>query len=561
MDINDLLSRIEDTELPPEAQSDLAAQLLDARSRDPAAFDAAAIGYATDHGPTPEEPDDEGLEAIGRRVWRNYLGDHRTSLPDRDWWTPADRWALYRALVQAVGRGRRVKCIGGGHSSAEIAKPAEILCDLEHLAEVGEPSFLRPDLILPEGQHLVSVGAGVRIHQLVDDLWERGQVLPNMGSYDGQTVAGALCTGTHGSGLHTGPMADLVRSIDLFAVEQLDGATTVRLLRIERSDGPTDPGPFAAQDLPYPHSLEQDDDLFDAVAISLGCFGIVVGLTLQVEDAFWLEEAREVVPWSQLEGQLARRVAQAKDRGHHWEFAFLPHPVDGQIPCLVTERRRVPHTRGDRGPQRRLSGQWLFDLEAILGSAAIGWFASAFPQFIHRRVVENFHQLSDPPFTPFRSSAPRIFVLGYGEDMRIDSIEPHVPVEQCAKAIGHILQLAEAHSRRGVWHTAPIGVRFVGASPLAAAMAHGRDTATLEVPLVKGTRERAEILARIEDRLTMACDARMHWGQRNRTTAIQAAQRYPRWRQWMRAYRRFNPVGTFDNAFTDRMGMSGGGAV
>jgi FAD/FMN-containing dehydrogenase len=38
-----------------------------------------------------------------------------------------------------------------------------------------------------------------------------------MGGYDGQTVAGAISTSTHGSGAGLGPLSDSVRSLDVVA--------------------------------------------------------------------------------------------------------------------------------------------------------------------------------------------------------------------------------------------------------------------------------------------------------------------------------------------------------
>ena len=72
----------------------------------------------------------------------------------------------------------------------------------------------------------------------------RELALPNMGGFDGQTVAGVISTSTHGSGIAFGPLSDFVRSLDIVAA----GGT---VYRIEPDDGPSDPEAYRAR-LPQP---------------------------------------------------------------------------------------------------------------------------------------------------------------------------------------------------------------------------------------------------------------------------------------------------------------------
>ncbi len=54
---------------------------------------------------------------------------------------------------------------------------------------------------------LFRVQCGITVANLNAVLDKKGLALINMGAYDGQTVSGALSTGTHGSGAAYGPMA------------------------------------------------------------------------------------------------------------------------------------------------------------------------------------------------------------------------------------------------------------------------------------------------------------------------------------------------------------------
>ncbi len=87
--------------------------------------------------------------------------------------------------------------------------------------------------------------------------------LPNAGTFDGQTLAGAISTGTHGTGFAAGSLADLVVSLDIVTVTQNeDGSPDVRMRRIEPSAGVTDPAAFERDQDDHGMVLEQDDALF-----------------------------------------------------------------------------------------------------------------------------------------------------------------------------------------------------------------------------------------------------------------------------------------------------------
>ncbi len=135
---------------------------------------------------------------------------------------------------------------------------------------------------------LFRVLAGTTIRELNAALAERDLAIPYLGGYDGQTVGGVLATGTHGSVLALGPLADLIRSIDLV---RFDG----HVLRIEPARQPI-------HDAAEGPAVERrvDDDLFDAARIGLGCFGVIHSLVLEVAPKYWLREVRTVVGFDEV---------------------------------------------------------------------------------------------------------------------------------------------------------------------------------------------------------------------------------------------------------------------
>ncbi len=102
-----------------------------------------------------------------------------------------------------------------------------------------------------------------------------------MGGIDHQTLAGAIATGTHGSGIELPPIHGMVKSMVLVAG---DGNT----YRIEPTNGVSDPALFNEAGI----TLVQNDDDFYSALVSLGSMGIIYSFILEVMESYWLEEKK-----------------------------------------------------------------------------------------------------------------------------------------------------------------------------------------------------------------------------------------------------------------------------
>ena len=122
---------------------------------------------------------------------------------------------------EAERDGCTVRAVGSGHSWSDVALTDGILV---HPGGLSKPLDLEAELLRAhatdahegnDGVTLVRVQAGMTIAKLNAHLRALKLALPNMGGFDGQTVAGVISTSTHGSGIGYGPMSDLVRSLDI----------------------------------------------------------------------------------------------------------------------------------------------------------------------------------------------------------------------------------------------------------------------------------------------------------------------------------------------------------
>lgn len=261
---------------------------------------------------TPQEVAEEPDTVASR--WLNWLDDHKDETVENKG-SPDSMLHLVGLVRNRAKHESPFRAVGSGHSHSAAAAPDGWYTNMKDVSgKMDQPwlwdqeaSFWQDSDIDPA--HLVRVGAGTVLKKLNRDILPKDDLaLPNMGSFDGQTVAGAVNTSTHGTGLELGTFADLVQSVEIVVAPESQyekGTPYVRALRIEPSHGITDPVKFAADASTHGMALIQNDDLFHSVVVGYGCMGIVYAYTLKVRDAFWLREETTLMDWNTLKRKLS----------------------------------------------------------------------------------------------------------------------------------------------------------------------------------------------------------------------------------------------------------------
>ncbi|HSG90667.1 MAG TPA: D-arabinono-1,4-lactone oxidase [Pseudomonadales bacterium] len=218
------------------------------------------------------------MSAVEDDGWRNWSG--AIHCPGQGLERPADSAALC-ALVDGLGAGERIRAVGSGHSFVPFWAPGDRLVDL------GAFTGLR-GVAEGEGGDVAVVGAGTPIHVLGPLLAAAGRALANQGDIDRQTLAGAISTGTHGTGRGLGSLSSMVSHLVL-----VDGTGTERRI--------------AGEALP-------------AARVSLGLFGIITEIGIRTVPLYGLHERnhRESV-------QSCLEALEARFETHrHHEFWWVP---------------------------------------------------------------------------------------------------------------------------------------------------------------------------------------------------------------------------------------------
>ena len=189
--------------------------------------------------------------------WQNWAGNQHAFPSDRAEPTSVDE--LRVVLAGAVERSRTVRCVGAGHSFTPIAVTDGVQIGLDSLR--GIESVVHDD----DGSARVTVRAGTRLRDLTARLWDLGLAMTNLGDIDEQSIAGAISTGTHGTGGRFGGIATQVCAVELMTA---DG----ELVQCSR---------------------EENAELFDAARVGLGALGVITRVTLECVPAFALRAVEE----------------------------------------------------------------------------------------------------------------------------------------------------------------------------------------------------------------------------------------------------------------------------
>src|SRR4051812_44691591 len=131
--------------------------------------------------------------------WVNWSGSQRAT-PAR-FAAPRSRHELAEIVAGAPGP---VRVAGAGHSFSAGVVTDGTLLSLDALNRV-----------LDVDGELVRVEAGIRLKALSRELHVRGLAMPNLGDIDAQSLAGALATGTHGTGTGLPNLSGQLASVEL----------------------------------------------------------------------------------------------------------------------------------------------------------------------------------------------------------------------------------------------------------------------------------------------------------------------------------------------------------
>ncbi|GAA3082053.1 D-arabinono-1,4-lactone oxidase [Streptosporangium carneum] len=436
--------------------------------------------------------------SVAPGAFRNWAGNQSVTPAETRAPSSAEEVAL--AVREASAAGRRVRMVGTGHSFTGIALTDGLL--------------MRPHAltgILETGDGWVRAAAGTPLSVLNEELDRMGLALANMGDITAQTLAGAVQTGTHGTGRQVGGLADQVLALELVLADgeivtvSRDGTGKVR-------DGVS------------------ERDLFDAARVGLGALGVVTAVTFAVEPSFLLRSVRQPMRLTDILDSLDTLTSE----NEHLDFFWLPHTDT----CLTKRNNRSAGPADPPSPFRH----WLDNrfLENTLFGALCG-IGGRFPGAVPRINAISAAALSASTHT---DASYKIFTSV--RDVRFLEMEYAIPREHLGQALRETRDLVDL---RGWRITFPIEVRVTPASDAWLSTAYGRDSAYVACHVYRPTPNPAYFEG-VEEIMTRF-GGRPHWGKLHTRDAAYLSAVYPRFAAFQEMRDRLDPGRVFANDYLD----------
>jgi L-gulonolactone oxidase len=422
--------------------------------------------------------------------WRNWAGNVSDSAPTE---TPASIDELSSMVRDAAERGRRIRVAGSGHSFSPVASSDGVRISLERLPL---------SVSVADDGTTVTVPAGMTLRTLNRELDSRGLAMPNLGDIDAQTIAGAIQTGTHGTGVGFGSLASFVSGLTLMLA---DGS---------------------------PVSCVRGEPLFDAAVVGLGAFGVLTSVTLECVPAFVLRAEERPAALAAVLDDLDSLVASHD----HFEFYWWPYTSRVQIKLndrVPVSDRPLPRWRG-----------WLDD--SFLSNTVYGAgcrVARRVPGFTRPLMRVSARALSGRVYT---ARSHEVFCTA--RRVRFTEMEYGLP----RAALGEALE-----GLRGViaglpFNVAfPVEVRFTAPDEPWLSHGYGRESAYVAIHQFVGMP--FEPYFRQFERICVGLGGRPHWGKMHYAAPEALRAAYPKWDDWESERSKSDPDGVFGNTWLDRV--------
>ncbi|MFC4020971.1 D-arabinono-1,4-lactone oxidase [Micromonospora sp. GCM10011542] len=425
--------------------------------------------------------------------WSNWAGNQRGTA------TAILRPRSVADVAEAVrttgAAGGRIRVAGSGHSFTGIA-----LADDRRM----ELSELDTDIRVDTERRLVTVPAGMTLRALNDLLARHGLALPNLGDIDAQTVAGAISTGTHGTGAAYGCLSTFVEALTLVT-------GTGEVLHC---------------------SADEHPDVFAAARVSLGALGVLVEVTLRCVDAFVLHAHERPAALDDVLGELPTLV-EAHD---HVEFYWFPYTSRLQ----VKTNDRVP---ADDRPLSRLRG-WLDDdflsNTVFAGACRLG---RAVPALAPKISAVSARALTERRYT---GRSDQVFCTP--RRVRFVEMEYGLPRAALPEALAALRRIVDGLPFKVLF---PVEVRFTAADDIWLSHGYGRDSAYIAVHQYVGMPY--EPYFRAFEEVAAGLGGRPHWGKLHYRDAESLATAYPRFTNFGTVRDHLDPNRLFTNPHLTRI--------
>lgn len=239
------------------------------------------------------------IKAFKSGKWENWSESY-TAYPG-EIYLPDSIDEVCNIVKRHMKEKRTIRVTGAAHSFSPVAMPEQSALSLHNL---------RGLIAVDKEQMQATFYAGTYLHEVGPLLEKHGLALINMGDIQEQSLAGAISTGTHGTGITLGSFSSMVTKWGF-----VNGLGEY----IEHERG--------------------DDDLSKALHVSLGLLGILVKVTIQVIPLYSLAYTSERKVFTEEIANFQTTIRENR----HAEWFYFPGSTQIQLKKMnMTVPKRQP---------------------------------------------------------------------------------------------------------------------------------------------------------------------------------------------------------------------------
>jgi FAD/FMN-containing dehydrogenase len=380
-------------------------------------------------------------------------------------------------VKQAIQRNKRVRVVGAGHSWAPLVLTRDVLVNLDKLTRMLQ-------LVMPGMR--VKVEAGYRLKHLIPRLRDDNLGLRNIGSITEQSIAGAISTGTHGTGLTLGSIGTQIIGVRLVS-------GTGDIVNI----------------------TDQEPDRLNAARLNLGALGIITQMTIQCVADYDLECATYFCKFDSIVDKM-ETLAQTNTRVKFW---WLIPPIGAKDNVIMT----TENPPGSSATAASSTAGLPMDTIGIMDDLSGASVSETIP-FL--KFTGKYDQVMTIPLLPILHR----------------ECEYAIPMGKTAEALR---TFKRAVDEQNLSLTLPLEVRFVAKDETLLSPAYQRDVSYVGVATQPNANE---VIQRFEP-IMKSLGGRPHWGKCFSLTRAEAEALYPQYQKFRTIRNELDPNRAFSNEF------------
>lgn len=425
--------------------------------------------------------------------FRNWAGNQVCLPAARS--APTSTEEVADVVTAAAKNGGRVKAVGAGHSFTAAACTSGTLVSLDAMN-----GFIDVDLERKQ----VTVDAGIRLHELNDELAAIGLAMPNLGDIAYQSIAGAIATATHGTGLRLGNLATAIVGMEIVT-------GTGEVLWCDADERP---------------------ELLRVARVGIGALGLVTKVVIQCVDAFNLHAVEGV----EVLDDLLDGFHDSAAANDHFEFFWIPGTRRAQV-------KRNNRTQRAAQPPSKVE---YFRDKIVAENIAFGTICRVGRRF--PKSIPTVAKLVSSGVTgrDLVDRSDRVFASP--RHVKFYEMEYGIPIEALPEAFRRVREFIQSLAMPILF---PIECRVSAADDIPLSTAHGRTSAWMAFHMYQGTSY--DNYFNGVEQILMDYDGRPHWGKLHFRGHDSLRSLYPEWDTFAATRAELDPAGTFRNSYLDRV--------